>query len=143
MVKRYSSRWAGLYETFLKKRLAGARRYHRIAGYFQSSLLELAGEELTAISEVRIICNTEVSPEDVKTVRMATGPRRKELEEGLLRLAWNSGGSRTWWMFTDTWLRSGYAFFIILSRHQKMKAVYLKSALSRTQNSGFCTARVG
>ena len=92
MVKRYSSRRGGLYETFLKKRLAGARRYHRIAGYFQSSLLELAGEELTAISEVRIICNTEVSPEDVKTVRMATGPRRKELEESLLRLAWNSGG---------------------------------------------------
>ncbi|MFH1950921.1 MAG: hypothetical protein ABIL06_04815 [Pseudomonadota bacterium] len=57
MVKRYSSRRAGLYDEFLKKRLAGARRYHRIAGYFQSSLLELAGEELGAIPEVRIICN--------------------------------------------------------------------------------------
>ncbi|MBU0734241.1 MAG: hypothetical protein KKG10_08835 [Proteobacteria bacterium] len=57
MVKRYSSRRAGLYDEFLKKRLAGARRYHRIAGYFQSSLLELAGEELGAIPEVRIICS--------------------------------------------------------------------------------------
>jgi len=53
MVKRYSSRRAGLYEEFLKKRLTGAKRYHRIAGYFQSSLLELAGEELAAIPEVR------------------------------------------------------------------------------------------
>ena len=81
MVNRYSSRRADLYEEFLKKRLAGARRHHRIAGYFKSSLLELAGEELAAIPEVRIICNTEVSAEDVRTVRMATGPRRKKLEE--------------------------------------------------------------
>lgn len=90
-VKRYSSRQAGLYESFLKKRLVGAKCYHRIAGNFQSSLLELAGEELAAIPEVRIICNTEVSPEDVRTVHMATGPRRKELEESLLRLVWNAG----------------------------------------------------
>lgn len=61
MVNRYSSRRAGLYETFLKRRLAVARRYHRIAGYFQCSLLELAPEELTAISEVRIICNLKVA----------------------------------------------------------------------------------
>ena len=65
MVKRYSSRRASLYDAFLKRRLAGAKRYHRIAGYFQSSLLELAGEALAAIPEVRIICNTEVSAEDV------------------------------------------------------------------------------
>jgi len=45
MVNRYSSCRGGLYEEFLKKRLTGAKRYHRIAGYFQSSLLELAGEE--------------------------------------------------------------------------------------------------
>ncbi len=91
MLHRYSSRRAGLYDTFLKNRLAGAKRYHRIAGYFQGSLLELAGEEMAHIPEVRIICNTEVSPEDLHTVRMATGPRRRELEEGLLRLTWNSG----------------------------------------------------
>jgi hypothetical protein len=40
MLRRYSSRRASLYKEFLKQRLAGARRYHRIAGYFQSSLLE-------------------------------------------------------------------------------------------------------
>jgi len=91
MLHRYSSRRASLYEEFLKKRLTGARRYLRIAGYFQSSLLELAAEELAAIQEVRILCNTEVSPDDLQTVRMATGSRRRELEEGLLRLAWNAG----------------------------------------------------
>lgn len=91
MLKRYSSRRGSLYTDFLQQCLAGARRYDRIAGYFQSSLLELAATELFDISRVRIVCNTEVSAEDVKTVRMATGGRRKELEETLLRLAWNAG----------------------------------------------------
>ena len=91
MLNRHSSRRASLYNSFLKPRLSGALRYDRIAGYFQSSLLELANETLTAIPRIRIVCNTEVSAEDVKTVRMATGPRRKELEGELLRLAWNAG----------------------------------------------------
>lgn len=91
MLNRHSSRRASLYESFLKPRLAGAQRYDRIAGYFQSSLLELASESLADIPRIRIVCNTEVSAEDVKTVRMASGARRKELEEGLLRLAWNAG----------------------------------------------------
>lgn len=91
MLNRHSSRRASLYETFLKPRLAGARRYDRIAGYFQSSLLELASDSLADIQRIRIVCNTEVSAEDVKTVRMASGSRRKELEESLLRLAWNAG----------------------------------------------------
>jgi hypothetical protein len=42
MLRRYSSRRASLYKEFLKQRLAGARRYHRIAGYFQSSLLDIS-----------------------------------------------------------------------------------------------------
>lgn len=91
MLQRYSSRLGSLFTDFLQQRLTGARRYDRIAGYFQSSLLELAATELAEISQVRIVCNTEVSAEDVKTVRMATGGRRKELEESLLRLAWNAG----------------------------------------------------
>lgn len=91
MLRRFSSRRASLYEKFLKERLASAKRYDRIAGYFQSSLFDLANEELAAIPEVRIVCNTEVNADDVKTVRMATGARRKELEESLLRLAWNAG----------------------------------------------------
>jgi hypothetical protein len=91
MLHRHSSRRASLYDTFLKPRLAGAFRYDRIAGYFQSSLLELASESLAGIPRIRIVCNTEVTADDVKTVRMAVGARRKELEEGLLRLAWNAG----------------------------------------------------
>jgi SNF2 family DNA or RNA helicase len=91
MLRRYSSRRASLYEEFLNPRLTGATRYDRIAGYFQSSLLELASEDLARIPRIRIVCNTEVAAEDVKTVRMATGARRQELEENLLRLAWNAG----------------------------------------------------
>jgi hypothetical protein len=60
MLRRYSSRRASLYEGFLRPRLAGAERYDRIAGYFQSSLLELASESLAHIPRIRIVCNTEV-----------------------------------------------------------------------------------
>ncbi|MDF1530407.1 MAG: helicase SNF2, partial [Sedimenticola sp.] len=91
MLHRYSSRRGSLYTDFLRQRLTGALRYDRIAGYFQSSLLELAAREFADIPQVRIVCNTEVNADDVKTVRMATGGRRKELEESLLRLAWNAG----------------------------------------------------
>ena len=42
MLRRFSSRRASLYYEFLKPRLAGAQRYDRIAGYFQSHLLELS-----------------------------------------------------------------------------------------------------
>ena len=75
MLQRYSSRRASLYEEFLKPRLTRATRYDRIAGYFQSSLLELASDDLARIPRIRIVCNTEVAAEDVKTVRMATGAR--------------------------------------------------------------------
>ena len=91
MLQRYSSRRGSLYNDFLQQHLNGAHHYDRIAGYFQSSLLELAAAELADIPRVRIVCNTEVNAEDVKTVRMATNARRKELEESLLRLAWNAG----------------------------------------------------
>lgn len=91
MLRRYSSRRASLYSEFLQKRLADANRYDRIAGYFQSSILELACEELSAITQVRIVCNTEVNPEDLRTVRMATGARRQDLENELLRMVWNRG----------------------------------------------------
>lgn len=82
MLHRHSSRRASLYETFLKPRLTGATRYDRIAGYFQSSLLELASESLAGIPRIHIVCNAEVSAEDVKTVRMTTGAHRKGREEG-------------------------------------------------------------
>ena len=90
-LNRFSSRRHRLYDAFLADRLAGAASYDRIAGYFQSSLLDLAAVEFKAIPHVRIVCNTEVNPADVHAIRQATGPRRAELEEALLRMVWNEG----------------------------------------------------
>ena len=44
MIQRYSSRRTRLDQTVLTKRLEGAVSYDRIAGYFRSSLFEVAGE---------------------------------------------------------------------------------------------------
>ena len=44
MLNRYSSRRQPLDAGFLNARLASARSYDRIAGYFSSSILEVAGE---------------------------------------------------------------------------------------------------
>ena len=69
MLRRFSSRRASLHQEFLKKRLTGATRYDRIAGYFQSSLLELANEELlrshacafsATLRSIRTICAPSV-----------------------------------------------------------------------------------
>lgn len=90
-LNRFSSRRHPLYDAFLAGRLKGAKRYDRIAGYFQSSLLGLAAAELKAIPSVRIVCNTEVNPADVHAIRQATGPRRDELQNALLRMIWNDG----------------------------------------------------
>jgi hypothetical protein len=45
MIHRYSFRRSPL-KDFLATQLQGARRYDRIAGFFSSSLLEVAGEAL-------------------------------------------------------------------------------------------------
>ncbi len=90
-LNRFSSRRHRLYDAFLGDRLRGAVSYHRIAGYFQSSLLGLAAQEFKSIKQVRIVCNTEVNPADVHAIRQVTGPRRAELEEALLRMVWNEG----------------------------------------------------
>lgn len=65
-MKRYSSRREKLDEAFLNKKLIHARNYDRIAGYFCSSILEVAGEAIEAVSgTVRVICNSGLSKEDV------------------------------------------------------------------------------
>lgn len=46
MLIRHSSRRNRLDQTVLAQRLAGAVSYDRIAGYFRSSLFEVAGEAL-------------------------------------------------------------------------------------------------
>ena len=79
MLTPYSSRRAPLDEGFLRKRLEGATGYDRIAGYFSSSLLEVAGEGIGAIDgRVRIVCNSELQPEDVVTAKLAQQSMTRE-----------------------------------------------------------------
>ena len=71
MIKRFSSRIENIHSSFLTKRLTGAKSYDRIAGYFNSSILDIAGEALESVGgEIRIVCNSGVSLEDAKTARM-------------------------------------------------------------------------
>lgn len=53
--------------------------YDRIAGYFSSSILEVAGEQIERIGgPVRIICNSELDPLDVLSARQANMALRQE-----------------------------------------------------------------
>jgi len=69
---------------FLATRLQGARRYDRIAGFFSSSLLEVAGEALERMTPeggetcVRVVCNSCLNPLDVQTARAAKWGMHRE-----------------------------------------------------------------
>jgi superfamily II DNA or RNA helicase len=69
-IERFSSRREAL-GPVLTARLAGATRYLRIAGYFRSSLLEVVGEALESVGEIRVVCNGDLDPHDVKVARAA------------------------------------------------------------------------
>jgi len=62
---------------FLATHLQGACRYDRIAGFFSSSLMEVAGEALERMRPeggktcVRVVCNSCLQPLDVQTARAA------------------------------------------------------------------------
>ena len=72
MINRFSSRKQHLDESFLNDRLIDAISYDRIAGYFSSSILEVAGERLESIQgTVRMICNSQLDERDVETARAA------------------------------------------------------------------------
>ena len=75
-IERYSSRNTRLGESVLLPYLREARRYYRIAGYFTSSLFEIAGEELSHIEDVRIVCNSDVDAEDLAVARSNAGAAR-------------------------------------------------------------------
>ena len=70
MIRRLSSRTHRLDRSFLAEQLQGARSYRRIAGYFTSSLFEIAHEWLEPIPDVRIVCNVDLSPEDLKVAQL-------------------------------------------------------------------------
>lgn len=84
MLKYHSSRRTRLDSAVLDERLAGAVSYDRIAGYFRSSLFEVAGEALSKISgPVRIICNSDLDPNDLVTAAAAQVALRRSWCAGL------------------------------------------------------------
>ncbi len=83
-IRRLSSRTHRLDTSFLLQHLHGARSYKRIAGYFTSSLFEVANELLESIPEVKIVCNVDIHPDDLKVAQL--------LEAKMGR--WNEGPSK-------------------------------------------------
>lgn len=70
MVNRFSSRVNNLGDAFFKKALSNAVSYDRIAGYFSSSIIEIAGEYIDKMEgNVRIICNSHLQIDDVKYIK--------------------------------------------------------------------------
>ncbi|MFC4487914.1 phospholipase D-like domain-containing anti-phage protein [Tepidiphilus baoligensis] len=82
-IRRFSSRTYRLDASFLMQHLTGARSYKRIAGYFTSSLFEVAGEALEQIPEVKIVCNVDIHPDDLKVA---------QLRESKMLGRWNERG---------------------------------------------------
>lgn len=79
MIQRFSSRRRQLDRGFLNPRLVNAKAYDRIAGYFSSSILEVAGEAIESMSgPVRVVCNSELDARDVETARAAQAAIRRE-----------------------------------------------------------------
>src|SRR5690554_6379275 len=69
-IRRFSSRTHRLDSSFLLEHLKGASSYKRIAGYFTSSLFEVANELLESIPEVKIVCNVDIHPDDLKVAQL-------------------------------------------------------------------------
>jgi len=78
MLTRHSSRRSRLDQSVLTQRLQGAVSYDRIAGYFRSSLFEVAGEALASVAgPVRIVCNSDLDPQDLVTAAAAQAALRR------------------------------------------------------------------
>lgn len=78
MLQRHSSRRTRLDQSVLNQRLEGAVSYDRIAGYFRSSLFEVAGETLLNVTgPIRIICNSDIDPQDMATAAAAQAALRR------------------------------------------------------------------
>lgn len=98
-IQRFSSRRGRLDRSFLTARLQGARAYDRIAGYFSSSMLEVAGEALESVAgKIRVVCNSGLHPRDVETARAAQAALRQEWcasrPEGLVESGGDAARSR-------------------------------------------------
>lgn len=78
MLRHHSSRRSRLDRAFLNERLEGAVGYDRIAGYFRSSLFEVAGEALSQVAgPIRIVCNSDLDATDVATAAAAQQALRR------------------------------------------------------------------
>lgn len=78
-IQRFSSRLQKLDDSLLAPRLKGAKKYDRIAGYFSSSILEVAGEALESLEgDIRIICNSDLDARDVASAKAAQAALRRE-----------------------------------------------------------------
>jgi hypothetical protein len=83
-LQRHSSRRSRLDHAVLNQRLDGAVSYDRIAGYFRSSLFEVAGEAITRVAgPVRIICNSDLDPQDLITAAAAQAALRRSWCAGM------------------------------------------------------------
>ena len=83
MINRFSSRVNNLGESFFKDALQNAFSYDRIAGYFSSSIIEIAGEHIEQMQgKVRIICNSQLQAEDVKFIKDQPQAMKLEWCEG-------------------------------------------------------------
>jgi len=79
VIYRYSSRRKPIHSSFLNEKLANAVSYDRIAGYFSSSILEIAGEAIEKIEgQIRVVCNSELQKEDLLTAQAAAAAMRRE-----------------------------------------------------------------
>lgn len=79
MIRRYSTRGEAISASLLTKKLRNAKSYDRIAGYFSSSILEVAGEALEQMEgKARVICNSGLDIKDVETARLAQSAMRRE-----------------------------------------------------------------
>ena len=78
MIRRFSSRRQKLDASFINERLKDAVSYDRIAGFFRSSLLEVAGEHLGNLDgKIRVVCNSDIEERDVLTAKAAQQALRK------------------------------------------------------------------
>ena len=74
MINHFSSRVNNPGEAFFNKSLDRAVSYDRIAGYFSSSIIEIAGEQIYQMNGiVRVVCNSQLQTDDVKFKRPVTG----------------------------------------------------------------------
>ncbi|WP_397404851.1 hypothetical protein, partial [Phenylobacterium sp.] len=88
MLTRHSSRRQRLDQSVLTQRLDGAVAYDRIAGYFRSSLFEVAGEAIAKVNgPVRIVCNSDLDPQDLITAAAAQPALRRSWCAGKPELA--------------------------------------------------------